>query len=200
MKKIKEIIYPIITAIVLVGSANALYAWTSPTAIPPKANVPAPINTGTTPQAKKGSLGIDGNFAVFGNAAFTGKVRIVDGTQGAGRVLTSDANGVASWQPLPAKPVVPKSTNWVLECAEGSQVINEGTLSFCGYKLYAYERNVPVFCKGTDQLVRVTDVGVGRNHGIVKVPPNGCYAWEGTSNYGGQGCELTCKSSGFKSK
>jgi microcystin-dependent protein len=31
-----------------------------------------------------------------------GSVRIVDGSQAQGSILTSDANGVASWQPLPA--------------------------------------------------------------------------------------------------
>jgi hypothetical protein len=39
-----------------------------------------------------------------------GKIRMVDGTQGAGKVLTSDANGVASWADAPAPP----STGWGL--------------------------------------------------------------------------------------
>ncbi|MBU3669059.1 MAG: hypothetical protein FGM57_03815 [Candidatus Taylorbacteria bacterium] len=197
LEKVKDIVYPIVAAILLVSGANAIYAWTAPMAIPPKGNVAAPINVSNAPQVKKGALGVEGNFAVFGNSAFVGKVRIADGTQGNGRVLTSDANGVASWKPLPAKPVVPKAANWVLNCAAGSEKISEGTLSFCGYKLYARGQNVPVFCRGSDELIRVTDIGIGRNHGITKVPPNGCMAWEGTKNYGNQGCELVCKSSGY---
>ena len=40
----------------------AVYAWTAPTATPPGGNVPAPINIGTTTQAKAGALGVGGVF------------------------------------------------------------------------------------------------------------------------------------------
>ncbi len=33
-----------------------------------------------------------------------GNIKITDGTQGAGKILTSDATGLASWQPPPAPP------------------------------------------------------------------------------------------------
>jgi hypothetical protein len=36
------------------------------------------------------------------NGTTNGAIKIVDGTQGAGRVLTSDASGVATWSPTPA--------------------------------------------------------------------------------------------------
>ncbi|WP_415325857.1 hypothetical protein [Chryseobacterium sp. MMS23-Vi53] len=37
------------------------------------------------------------------NSATSGAVKIVDGTQGANKVLTSDANGVATWKDIPAQ-------------------------------------------------------------------------------------------------
>ncbi|KQT24127.1 hypothetical protein ASG22_08915 [Chryseobacterium sp. Leaf405] len=36
------------------------------------------------------------------NGTIAGAIKIVDGTQGAGKVLTSDANGVGTWSPTPA--------------------------------------------------------------------------------------------------
>jgi hypothetical protein len=40
---------------------------------------------------------------VSGNVEINGKIKMVDGTQAAGKVLTSDANGLGSWQNLPAE-------------------------------------------------------------------------------------------------
>ena len=39
---------------------------------------------------------------VTGNVEINGKIKMIDGTQAAGRVLTTDAAGLASWQALPA--------------------------------------------------------------------------------------------------
>ena len=39
-----------------------------------------------------------------GNVEVNGKIKMIDGTQAAGKVLTSDAAGLASWQNLPAAP------------------------------------------------------------------------------------------------
>jgi hypothetical protein len=41
---------------------------------------------------------------VSGNVEINGKIKMIDGTQAAGKVLTSDANGLASWQSLPSDP------------------------------------------------------------------------------------------------
>lgn len=42
-----------------------------------------------------------------------GNIKIVDGSQAAGYVLTSDANGLASWQALPTPPAVPDASTTV---------------------------------------------------------------------------------------
>jgi hypothetical protein len=106
-----------ITIGALLLTAGIAYAgtWTAPSQTFPNGNVDAPINVGgstTTTvgdQVKGGSfwsnkfLGTDGG-GFFGGDLQVGtttkpaKIRIVDGNQGAGKVLTSDANGLASWQ------------------------------------------------------------------------------------------------------
>ena len=107
-----------IIGVVLVGwltAALVSFAWSPPTATPPSANAPAPINVSDATQTKNGILQVDG-FRSFSYGRFdsgvgigtapsalyklfvAGKVRIADGTQATGRVLTSDASGVASWQ------------------------------------------------------------------------------------------------------
>ncbi len=103
MNKIKNIIYPITLALVLITGAQYAFAWTAPRTgiIPPNENVKAPINTGSITQAKTGSLGV-GGLAVFGSSIFSGGVKITDGTQGANKVFTSDAQGNGTWQPIPA--------------------------------------------------------------------------------------------------
>lgn len=91
------------SAVVIVGvllgfSLQFVKAWTEPKSAAPGGNVGAPINISATSQYKSGALGIGGVLQVYGQALFKNKVKIVDGTQGQGKVLTSDANGVASWQ------------------------------------------------------------------------------------------------------
>ncbi len=84
--------------------------WTSAPANPPANNCPAPLNVGTsTPsgyQEKIGALWVNGNavnpnavgFYVRNGASwFNGKLKIMDGSQGAGKVLTSDATGLTTW-------------------------------------------------------------------------------------------------------
>ncbi len=48
-----------------------------------------------------GKLGL-GTTALDARLNIAGQIKIVDGNQGAAKVLTSDANGLASWQSLPA--------------------------------------------------------------------------------------------------
>ena len=81
-------------AIATVFFIGLLYvqAWTgAPAGIPPANNVDAPINVSNSTQYKPGSLGIGGLFKVYGT------FNIPTGA-GPGKVLTSDADGNASWQ------------------------------------------------------------------------------------------------------
>lgn len=120
MPKILNILKFAVPTLVVVLAVNFVLAdWTAPVSnTPPAGNTPAPINVGASSQSKLGSLRLNttipslewglevygisrffGNLEI-GNASFPSKVKIVDGTQGAGKILTSDANGLSSWQTL----------------------------------------------------------------------------------------------------
>ena len=90
-----------------ISYVSAAGTWTPPTATPPGGMVDVPINVGSNAQIKAGDLGV-GAFLANLNSQFLGNVtigtttspaqlRLVNGTQGAGKVLTSDANGNATW-------------------------------------------------------------------------------------------------------
>lgn len=83
--------------------------WTSAPSNPPNGNCDGPINTSTLAQEKLGALWVNttktnpspvgvGFWVAAGESWFNGSLKIMDGTQGAGKVLTSDANGLATWQ------------------------------------------------------------------------------------------------------
>ncbi len=111
-------------AIVLSLGLSYVHAWTAPTVSPPGGNTAAPLNTSLVAQVKYGGLVIDslgianiaaGALNVLGGAniggsvgigttttnaaklTVVGTVKITGGIPGAGKVLTSDATGLASW-------------------------------------------------------------------------------------------------------
>ncbi len=58
-----------------------------------------------TLQPLGGNVGIGtGTSAPAAKLDIAGTIKIADGTQGAGKILTSDAAGIASWQPPPPPP------------------------------------------------------------------------------------------------
>lgn len=72
-------------------------------------------NTEMVTVLDNGNVGI-GNTAPstkldINNGTIAGAIKIVDGSQGAGRVLTSDANGVGTWSPTPATALYFLSTS-----------------------------------------------------------------------------------------
>ena len=74
-------------------AAFAVYAWTEPSQAPPNGNVAAPVNVSATTQYKSGALGIGGVLDVSA-------LRMTIGA-GTGKVLTSDASGLAAWTASP---------------------------------------------------------------------------------------------------
>lgn len=118
-------------------------AWKEPASNPPDGNVGAPINVGSVTQVKDGGLGINGAFTtvsttvlaanagtnvgigvavptskldVSGTVKATG-LQITGGAPGAGKILTSDASGVATWQAAAGGGSVStaqniRTTNW----------------------------------------------------------------------------------------
>src|SRR3989338_9793554 len=86
MSSILRYIKLLVLAIALSLGVSLVYAWTGPTAAPPNANTPAPINVGTANQTKTGgllsvfNLWVDAALGVTGGATFGGNVGI--GTTG----------------------------------------------------------------------------------------------------------------------
>ncbi len=62
MKNIIRPLKTIVLALVIGLSIGYVMAWSAPTAPPPGANVPAPVNIGNSTQYKTGSMGIKGLF------------------------------------------------------------------------------------------------------------------------------------------
>ena len=69
-----------------------------------------------------GNIGI-GNTDPQAKLDIQGTVKIVDGTQGAGKVLTSDANGNASWQTISSGTT---SQNWQVFSSNGTFTVPAG--------------------------------------------------------------------------
>ena len=70
-------------------------AWVAPTLSAPNGNVGGPLTTATTSQIKTGNLGLTGTLVSGGFQLLTGLALTGNAS---GTVLTSDANGNASWQ------------------------------------------------------------------------------------------------------
>lgn len=98
------------STLVIIGFAigatalSALADWTTPSCDPsvdPGAcNTSAPLNLSSLGQVKDGPLTINALSTAIDDIGLklSGKIKIVDDNQAAGRVLTSDANGVGTWQ------------------------------------------------------------------------------------------------------
>jgi hypothetical protein len=56
----KNNILSVVSSLILFASVPVVLAWTSPSATPPNANVPAPVNVGLNYQIKQGKLGLFG--------------------------------------------------------------------------------------------------------------------------------------------
>ena len=98
MKKTLDIAKIIILGGVVALSMNYLYAaWTPPTGNPGTANAAAPINTSSVTQTKTGGLIVEG-FRSNLLTILAGGLQILDGGQGEGKILTSSADGTASWK------------------------------------------------------------------------------------------------------
>ncbi len=123
----KKFLKIILLALLICGAVTSHAAWVGPTGVAPSGNIAPAIHTGSA-QSKSGSLTLtSGSLYTQGLRSYldsyfdtkvgigtttpgaalevNGQVKIDGGTPGAGKVLTSDAFGLASW-------VLPSSSQW----------------------------------------------------------------------------------------
>ena len=87
----------LLLALILAAGVGYISAWTGPTAVAPQGNADAPLNVGAISQYKNGPLVVNYLGSATPGLEVMGPIQIVDLTQGAGKVLMSDAAGVSHW-------------------------------------------------------------------------------------------------------
>jgi Repeat of unknown function (DUF5907) len=127
----------VVEEIATTGSGNVVRA-TSPTLVTPALGTPSaavltnatglPLTSGVTgilPLANGGTGSATKNFVdltttqtIAGDKTFSNTIKITAGTPGAGKVLTSDANGLASWSDIPVSNLITGVTG-ILPLASG---------------------------------------------------------------------------------
>ncbi|MEI8339503.1 MAG: hypothetical protein WCF94_02450 [bacterium] len=164
---------------IFVFGVGYLYAWTGPTAPAPDKNVAAPLNVGENEQIKKGNLILGGDslsgnglakLQVTGASLLNGKVTItanttdnpalvgkvftlMDGNEGAGKVLTSDNNGVATW-----KEIATTSTNSLKSFSSDWFPVTRGTTYTIAHNLNSTDAIVQIYYK--EKLTDTTTIAV----------------------------------------
>jgi hypothetical protein len=103
-----------------VGIAGALNVGTTATITGATTISSTTSSTSTTTGALKvaGGAGIVENLNVGGNTKITGTIEIDGGSPGLGKVLVSDANGLATWSNAVGSTVVTNSTTYAITTAE----------------------------------------------------------------------------------
>ena len=92
--RITQSLKVIALALALSIGISYVSAWTAPTATPPSNNVSAPVNVSSNAQLKTGDFSA---WTLISNSVITNALRIPTGAS-AGKVLTADASGNATWQ------------------------------------------------------------------------------------------------------
>lgn len=153
----REFIKVIIIAAIAVPVVIIAATWTGPSGSPPGGNADAPINVGPATQVKYGNLAVNvfrsfydaylatdsgnvgiGTMSPGAKLEVAGQMKITGGSPGAGKVLTSDANGLASWQTLSGSGgggisgyEIKTSSSDTVYCSPGKKVLGGGCNPFC---------------------------------------------------------------------
>ncbi len=117
MEKTKSFALIIAVLALSLGAVYLALGFTEPSVAPPAGNVPAPLNVGSSGQSKSGGLILNTGGAAYGlivdkgnvgigtpnpgaKLEVAGQVKITGGVPGAGKVLTSNASGLATWETI----------------------------------------------------------------------------------------------------
>ena len=118
-----------------------------------------------------GNLGV-GNVAPIAKLDVAGNVKITDGTQGAGKLLVSDANGLASWQTTTT--AIGSGTFW-------NPLGNAGTTPSTNFLGTTDNQDLVIRTNNTEKM-RVKaggNVGVGTTTPVDKMDINGAVTFRG---------------------
>ncbi len=107
-------------------------------------------NVVLVPPSNAGGRVVVGAAATLAKLTVAGNVAVVDGTQGAGKVLTSDANGVARWDyPHFAGPQTPGPTPSGGSCTPiYFAVVGRGAMAACSSPSPRFAGDRPCRCTG----------------------------------------------------
>lgn len=148
--KTSQLLRPLVLGLIL-GTSHSAFSQvkigTNPTVIDPANNLEVEASTA----GRKTTIN-----------KTTGQVTIADGTQGDGKIFTSDANGTGSWQPAPGTVVIvgdnnsatsvfitpPAATEHVPDCP---LTLNKGTYELFYYAQFDY------FTPGSTTVLRPID-------------------------------------------
>ncbi|NUQ57307.1 MAG: hypothetical protein HUT38_02360 [Candidatus Paceibacter sp.] len=173
MKTLKQSIIAVVVGLALAYGISFASdgQWHGPTANPPAENVPAPINVGSLPQdfANGKTLKVKNGAGVLDLLAglkISGVFQLVDGSQGKEKVLTSDANGVASWQDQPVRSVwvsKNKSEDGVAPDSEGWFHLEPGQKTTFTHGLNT--NNTLVYLEGKNEAGEIHQMNLGTDSG-----------------------------------
>jgi hypothetical protein len=216
-KELLNTIKIITLALLITVGINYLYAWSGPQLPPPDGNVSAPINAGSAAQSKSGMLAIgkttaptagyalDVNGVIFGNAGVFAGLTLANGTQGDGKVLSSNASGNATWSSVTTNSFAfkrsaihekdsvvwcPSTHPYVISCSvTDDQAPSAGTLNDLGN----------AGCSTSDGLCNQTNVrgSLGQNDMYLETvkkdgPVWGCLAYDSGHTHQPYRLDLMC--------
>jgi hypothetical protein len=163
-----------------ISYVSAAGTWTGPTATPPGGNVDTPVNVGNNAQSKAGDLSV-GAFLANLNSLFLGNVtigsisapaqfKLINGAQGSGKVLASDASGSATW--------VSTSSLGISGGGTSTTTVQSVNVGFTTFQVFNSSGSFTVPSGVTKTMVEVWGAGGGgyRNGGDIYSGAGGGYA------------------------
>ena len=149
-----------------------VFGWVTPTEAPPGGNISLTSSQWTTSGSdiyyNTGNVGI-GTSTPGAKLEVAGQIKITGGSPGAGKVLVSDANGLASWQALDS---VPNQVTGLTATAGNNQVVLNWTApadngaAITSYKVYRGTTSGGETllssggCSGLGNVLTCTDTGL----------------------------------------